>query len=150
MAGGIFQKDIHVLGPKFIQEVDKNVFCPYCQEAGFYERLGKRILKPNEPVPEDYENWLQCTACGRVSPKYILKYESELEDVVDVVENPFDVDNVVVSNENLKKLSPRQKEIKKLIDRIIKEKDEDIKRELMKGNTVEIIQEDGTEQAYLS
>jgi len=132
MAGGIIQKEIKCLDSSFTQDILKNVSCPYCEEHGFYERLGPRILKPNESVPEDYDNWKQCTACGRVSPTYILRYESELQDIVDVVENPFDVGPTVLGNENKKKLRGRQKELKKLKDRINKEKDPDIAEEIRK------------------
>lgn len=44
----------------------------------------------------------------------------EIDNVVDTVDNPFDVGSVVLGNENKKKLTGRQKELQRLKDRISK------------------------------
>jgi hypothetical protein len=78
--------------------------------------LGPRMLKPNEPIPEDYEQWRSCVGCGRTIPIYEQKLESEIEDVVESVDNPHEIGLKILGNQNKKKLTQHQKEIKRLKD----------------------------------
>jgi hypothetical protein len=64
-----------------------------------------------------------------------------LKDFVATSSNPFDQGKSIVGLDNKIKKTPRQKERQKLKERIEQEKDEDIKRELRKGNIVNIIQD---------
>jgi hypothetical protein len=64
-----------------------------------------------------------------------------LKDLVETSRNPFDQGKSIVGLDNKIKKTPRQKEKQKLKERIEQEKDEDIKRELRKGNIVNIIQD---------
>ena len=81
-----------------------------------------------------------CTSrkgCGRVYAKYETKIEDKLgQQFTNTIDNPHDIGKSIVSLDNKKKLSPVQKERHRQKDRIQKEKDEDIKRELRKGNIV--------------
>ena len=115
-------------------------FCPFCLEHEIYELLGPRILKPNEPVPEDYEQWRSCYGCGRTIPIYEQKFESEIEDVVESVDNPHDIGPTVVGNEN-KKRKRIKSDMQRLKERIERKKDDDIKRELMMGNIVTVTED---------
>ena len=69
------------------------------------------------------------------------KKESKLKDFVETSRNPFDQSKSIVGLDNKIKKTPRQKEKQKLKERIEQEKDENIKRELRKGNIVNIIQD---------
>ena len=64
-----------------------------------------------------------------------------MKDFVATSSNPFDQGKSIVGLDNKIKKTPRQKEKQKLKERIEQEKDEDIKRELRKGNIVNIIQD---------
>jgi transcription antitermination factor NusG len=64
-----------------------------------------------------------------------------LQDFVEVSDNQFDQGKSVVGLGNKKKLNRFQREGQRLLDRIEKEKDEDIKRQLKKGNIVKIIED---------
>jgi hypothetical protein len=64
-----------------------------------------------------------------------------IQDFVETTENPFDVGETITGLDNKKRLTPTQKRNKRLKERIEKEKDEDIKRELRKGNIVQIIED---------
>ncbi len=64
-----------------------------------------------------------------------------LQDFVEVSDNQFDQGISVVGLGNKKKLNRFQREAQRLLDRIEKEKDEDIKRQLKKGNIVKIIED---------
>lgn len=139
MAGGIQKKDVHMLASCDTSEKEPVSYCTHCLEFGIYEILGPRILKPNEPVPEDYDQWRSCTGCGRTMPIYQQKLESEIEDVVESVDNPHDKALCVLGNEN-KKRRERKGDIQRINERIEREKDEDIKRELRMGNTVQIME----------
>lgn len=71
---------------------------------------------------------------------YEAKKESKLQDFVEVSSTQFDRGNKIVGLGNKKPKLSYQKQRQKLLDRIDKEKDEDVKRELRKGNIVEIIE----------
>ena len=140
MAGGIRKKLVNVVPSYDTRETDPLSFCPFCLEHGLYEILGPRILKPNEPLPEDYDQWRSCAGCGRTIPVYEQKFESEIEDVIESADNPHDVGPTVVGNEN-KKRKGRKSDIQRLKERIEQEKDEDIKRELTSGNIVTVMED---------
>jgi hypothetical protein len=139
--GKIKKKDIQILHSYDTGEKDPLSFCPFCLEHGLYELLGPRILKPNEPVPEDYEQWRSCIGCGRIIPIYEQKFESEIEDVVESVDNPHDIGLSVLGNEN-KRRKGRKSDIQGLKERIEREKDPDIQKEINRhgSDNVNIIQ----------
>ena len=141
MAGGIRKKDTQILDSYDTRDKDPMSFCPFCLEHGLYEMLGPRILKPNEAVPEDYDQWRSCTGCGRTIPIYEQKLESEIEDVIESVDNPHDISQTIIGNENKKKLTPRQKEIKRLKDEADKQKDPEIRAALKRGLHVQMIED---------
>ena len=114
--------------------------CERCKKQGFICILGDRIYPPDEPVPRDHDLQKQCHTCGQIVPIYETKKESRLQDFVEVSDNPFDQGKSITGLGNKKKQTPLQRERQRLRDRIEQEKDEDIKRELRKGNTVEIIE----------
>jgi hypothetical protein len=150
MAGGIRKKDRvgWIGGDSYQREPEPISYCPHCRKHGLYEKLGSRILKPGEVMSnEEYEKWRQCTGCGMIFPIYETKIESKVQDFVETSDNPFDQGKTILGNDNKKR--SKRSDMQKLKERIEREKDSDIKRELRMGHTVEII-EDGTEQAYLS
>lgn len=93
-------------------------------------------------IPHDHDKWKQCHECGTIVPIYEVKKESRLVDFVETSDNPFDdVGTIIGLGNRRNKLSSIQKERQKLLERIDQEKDEDIKRELRRGNIVQIIED---------
>jgi len=64
-----------------------------------------------------------------------------LQDFVETSSNPFDQGKSITGIGNKVKKTPFKKQMQKLKDRIEQEKDEDIKRELRRGNIVTIIED---------
>jgi hypothetical protein len=44
----------------------------------------------NEPVPEDYENYLECGKCFWVCPIYSVEKIAEIKNAIETQESPFD------------------------------------------------------------
>lgn len=80
-------------------------------------------------------------SCGQIVPIYEAKKESKLQYFVEPSDNPFDSGQTITGLGNKKPKSSYQKQRQKVLDRIATEKDEDIKRELRRGNLVEIIED---------
>jgi hypothetical protein len=101
-------------------------------------RLILFFLPRREPNTNDNPLWKQCHECGLIVPVYELQKESQIKDVVETVENPFDIakneflgidKRTSVGGKNARKKRERQKELDDI-------KDDDLKRELAKGNTL--------------
>jgi ribosomal protein S27AE len=112
-------------------------YCPRCLESGYYEVLGKRILMPDEEVPRDYDSWSQCPTCGLLLAKHEQKYETELEESVDTLDNPHDMGKEILGLDNKRPRTKREKERKRLLDKANREKDSEIRIEIVKGNVIE-------------
>jgi hypothetical protein len=119
----------------------KILLCPHCIEYNFKNPLHHKILMKGEKPAVDYDQWCSCLACGKTFARHEVKVEGILTDTIEVIDNPHDQGKSIVGLGNKVKKTRSQKERQKLLDRIEEEKDEDIKRELRKGNTVEIIEE---------
>ncbi len=139
--GGIKRKEIQVLNNHYTNEKDPVSFCHECAKDGIYSVLGLRILAENEKPAEDYYNWRQCKICTTIFPIYETKTESKLEDFVETSNDPFGQGKTMMGNENKKKLTPRQKEIKRLKDEADKQKDPEIRAALKRGLDVYIIED---------
>ena len=118
-------------------------YCPSCLESGFREILGPKILMVGEEKPADYDQWLQCLACGRIFPIYESSIESKIQDSTQVIDNPFEQGKSIIGLKNVTKGKTRETDLQKRIKRMKKEiaveKDPDIKAELKKGNIVKLV-----------
>jgi hypothetical protein len=130
------KKTIGIIGSDDEEQIS---YCVECRNLGVLSILQDRIYPPDEPIPHDHELWKQCYECGQIVPVYEAKKESRLEDFVETSDNPFDQGKSISGLNNKPSKTRIQKQRQKLLERIEQEKDEDIKRELRKGNTVEII-----------
>jgi hypothetical protein len=118
----------------------KKSYCKHCLEYGFKVPLKNRIYQ-NEPIPVDHDQWRQCHECGLIVPIYELQKEASIKDVIETVENPFDIGTsflgidkrTSVGGKNARKKRERQKELDAI-------QNKDIKMELQKGNQVTIHQ----------
>jgi hypothetical protein len=66
-------------------------YCKECLKFGFFVPLKNRIYSDSESIPVDYDQWRQCYECGSIVPIYHLEKEAMIKDVVEIVENSFDV-----------------------------------------------------------
>lgn len=68
-------------------EDEESSYCPSCYERlRHIQYLGPVILRKDEEVPHDYDNWKQCYKCGRKYANSEVKRESKIDDIVDVEE----------------------------------------------------------------
>jgi hypothetical protein len=119
------------------KEDEKISYCKECLEYGFSVPLKNRIYPNNEPIPPDHENFLQCHECGLIIPVYELEKESSIKDVVETSDNPFDTgkdflgidSRTSIGGKNARKKRERQRQLEDI-------KDDDLKREIAKGNTL--------------
>jgi hypothetical protein len=105
------------------EELEK-LFCPKCQKVGLDIILGNKILMPNEPVPPDYENWLQCPRCAWVCPIYEANRKETIEDTITTIENPFDeskgqVIGAFKDNDRMIKRKKKRKKKESAIDKLL-------------------------------
>lgn len=115
------------------EEDSSKSYCKDCVKYGFMVQLKNRIYPDNETIPIDHENWLQCYECGTVVPIYEIEKESSIRDVVETVDNPFDlgtsvlgIDSRSVGGKNARKKRERQRQLDDI-------NDPDVKRELASG-----------------
>jgi hypothetical protein len=108
----------------------KKSYCKHCLEYGFKVPLKNRIYQ-NEPIPVDHDQWRQCHECGLIVPVYELQKESEIKDVVETVDNPFDIGKSFLGIDS-RSARRKMKKKKELFGDI---NDPDLKRELASGQT---------------
>ena len=115
------------------KEDEKISYCKECLKFGFSVPLKNRLYPNNEPMPVDHENWLQCHECGEIVPIYEIEKESSIRDVVETVDNPFDIgtsflgiDSRSVGGKKARKKKERQRQLDDI-------NDPDVKRELASG-----------------
>ena len=118
------------------EEEDETIYCPICENRGYLNRLGPKILGPNEPRPDDYDSWLQCPACDWLCPIFAVEKEETIKDMVETSESPNEDKLKFVSiptraREQGRK--PRGKRTRKDKSRL--HHDEDINREMKKHGT---------------
>jgi hypothetical protein len=112
-------------------------YCKHCIQFGFMVPLNNRIYPDNEPIPVDHDQWLQCHECGAIVPIYEIEKEATIKDIVETVDNPFDIgksflgvdSRTSVGGKNARKKKERQRQLDDI-------KDDEVKRELSIGNTL--------------
>jgi len=108
---------------------DSKSYSKHCEKFGFKVPLKNRIYPDNEPTPVDHDQWRQCHECGSIVPIYELEKEATIKDVVEIVDNPFDVSKNQFLGVDSRK-ARRKKRQKPNSDHI---SDPDVKRELASG-----------------
>ena len=86
---------------------------PYCLERGIHNKLQPRILKKDEPVPADYDQYIKCYSCGNVFPIYQAHIESQIKDSLETVDNPFENESIFMSS---KKRKYKDRRLNSLLD----------------------------------
>lgn len=122
-------------------EKEEIAYCQRCLEmANIRSKLQGRVYLPDENgktiVPEDHDKWRQCHRCGSVYPRYNVKQESQLVDVVEPLHNPHDFGRgVIVGVGEIRKFDKtgmRQYKRKRKQE-ISNINDEDLKKDIQAG-----------------
>jgi hypothetical protein len=111
-------------------EDEPKSYCKHCLEYGFQVPLQNRIYPEGEPVPADKDQWKQCLDCGSIYAAYELEKESQIKNVVETIDSPFD-SGVEFLGVDSRKSSRKKRKQDDDYDYI---NDEDLKRELKKGS----------------
>jgi hypothetical protein len=111
-------------------------YCKSCVKYGFLVPLKNRIYPEGEPIPVDHENWLMCHECGLIVPVYELEKEATIKDVVETVDNPFDIAKNEFLGTDSRASAKKRKRLKDKQQDFDYINDDDLKRELKKGSTL--------------
>jgi hypothetical protein len=108
-------------------------YCAHCLQYGFKVPLQNRIYPEGKPVPADKDQWKMCLDCGNIYAVYELEKESQIKDVAETIQSPFDsvVDFLGIDRRVLGKKSRKRKQQQDDYDYV---NDDDLKRELKKGS----------------
>jgi hypothetical protein len=115
------------------------LYCPYCSRFDVTAILQYR----KGYNASDKEKWRECPNCTRILPATTGKKKGQLKGVVDPISSPFDT-ATVTGNENKKPKSYMQKYKEQLLDKASKEKDAEVRREILKGMEVTEGMKEGT------
>ena len=74
----------------YSEEEIETIWCPMCKKRGYLVQLGPKILMPNEPRPDDYDHWLECSNCMWLCPIHIIPDEATVKDAIEKQETPFE------------------------------------------------------------
>lgn len=108
-------------------EPESKFLCKHCLEYGFEIPLGPRIYSDNKK-PADHDQWLQCHECGTIYPVHEVEKQTEIKDVVETTDSPFDSGRDFLGVDSRKTRMKKRKEHD--YDYI---NDDELKRELKKG-----------------
>jgi hypothetical protein len=110
---------------------EKISYCKHCLNFGFMVPMKNRVYANNEPIPVDDDQWKQCHECGEIVPVYEIEKESSIKDVIETVDNPFDIGKSFLGIDS-RSARRKMKKKKELFGDI---SDPDLKRELASGQT---------------
>jgi hypothetical protein len=76
----------------FYDDEPEPINCPFCLKFDNRIRLVPRFQVEGEPpISEgDRENFLRCPQCGQIIPIFELEVETEIQDSLETIENPFE------------------------------------------------------------
>ena len=92
----------------YSEEEIETSWCPMCKKRGYLVQLGPKILMPNEPRPDDYDHWLECSNCMWLCPIHIIPDEATVKDAIKKQETPFESKPNVESAHKRRKSKTRE------------------------------------------
>jgi len=113
------------------EEEREILYCPYCARLDFPALLHYR-MNYNE---SDKELWRECDNCHRVLPASSGKKRGRLSSNIEPIDNVFDKATITGLG-NKRTLSYMEKYKQQLRKKAAKEQDEEVRREILKGNEV--------------
>ena len=109
---------------EYYEDEPEKIYCPMCEKRGYLVRLGPKILMPNEPRPDDYDQWLECPTCMWLCPIHEIPKEETIKDTIETQESPYEDKTKIVSAHKRKK--PTRKVSRHINKHIRKTNDPDI------------------------
>lgn len=83
------------------EEEEPIQYCPHCSEFKYQSQLKEMRLKRGQPVPEDYDKWLECYTCSTRYGKHEIEKQKQLQ-VSDlkrhVTENAFEAGQTIIDS----------------------------------------------------
>jgi len=70
-------------------EEQEPIFCPACEERGYKERIGPKILMANEPRPDNYEDLWECAVCGLSGDVSQIPKEEQIKNMIETTDDPL-------------------------------------------------------------
>ena len=114
------------------EEEHEIIYCAYCSRHDI-----KAILQSRSNYnATDKELWRECPNCKRILPASSGKKTSQLTGVVDPIDSVFDKANITGIN-NKRKRTLKEKYRQQILEKVNKETDSEIRREILKGNQVD-------------
>jgi Fe-S-cluster-containing hydrogenase component 2 len=101
--------------------------CPHCEKRGYLVQLGPKILMPNEPRPEDYDQFLECPTCYWICPIHEIPKEETIKDSIETQDSPYE-DKLKL--ESAHKRRTRRKVARHINKNVRQTNDPDILREI--------------------
>jgi hypothetical protein len=107
---------------------DTVIFCPACENRGYKNRIGPKILMPNEPRPDNYQDLWECPTCGLSGDASQIPKEETIKDAVETQDSPYESKTIVESV--FRKRGPKKKIARHINKKIKHTDDPDIQREI--------------------
>jgi hypothetical protein len=86
---------------------------------------------PNEPRPDDYESWLQCSTCFWLCPIHAAEKEATVKNAIETTESPYENKTYVLGTaKRAKKYKTGKKVTRHMNKKIGEETDPEIAREI--------------------
>jgi hypothetical protein len=122
---------------------EKISYCKHCLFFGLKEPLKNRIYLEGQPS-SDKDQFRQCHSCGTIYAIYELEKEATIKNVVETVENPFDIgkDSILGVDNRSSSTGKRKKRLKDKQKDLDDIKEADLKVELRKGHKLLSYSED--------
>jgi hypothetical protein len=91
---------------------DTTIWCPACDDKGYKNRIGPKILLNNEPVPDNYEDLFECETCGYSGDFSMIPKHEEVTDKVEKVQSPYD-DNLNIASIKKRRIDTGKQHMKR-------------------------------------
>jgi hypothetical protein len=76
---------------------DTIIWCPACLERGYNERIGPKILMPNEVKPDNYSDLWECGTCGLNGDISMIPKQEEIKNAIETSDNQYEDKTVIES-----------------------------------------------------
>ena len=87
---------------------DTVIFCPSCENRGYKNRIGPKILMNNEPRPGNYSDLWECPVCGLSGDASQIPKEETIKDAVETQDSPYDDKTIIQSVKRRKSNTGKQ------------------------------------------
>jgi rubredoxin len=123
---------MHVLTAEDLEDVwddePTEIYCPACENRGYLNRVGPKILVGNQPRPDNYEDLWECAVCGLNGDISFMPKQETIKNTIETQETPQDDKLKLVSAH--KRRVPKRKVNRHIKKNIRQTTDKDILREI--------------------